>query len=77
MKISVLVPKKELTQQQQKTLSQLGLTVYANARKEVKVEEIIKVAKGSEILAIDPDLFGGFEKARERESRKLPKVCLD
>lgn len=77
MKISVLVPKQELNQQQQKTLSQLGLTAYANSRKELSVAEIIKVAKESEILAIDPDLFGGFEKARDRVTKvaeSLPRL---
>lgn len=66
MKISVLVPKQEFNQQQQKILSEIGSMVYAASRKEITVEEIIKLAKDSEILAIDPDLFGGFEKARER-----------
>jgi len=66
MRISVLVPKQELNQQQQKIISELGLTIYAVSRKEIAVKGIIKLVKDSEILAIDPDLFGGFEKARER-----------
>jgi len=77
MKISVLVPRQEFNQQQQKTLSQLGSTVYAASRKEITVEAIIKLAKNSEILVIDPDLFGGFEKARERVTKvaeSLPKL---
>lgn len=77
MKISVLVPKQELNQQQQKTLSQLGVTIYAKSRKEISVEAIIKLTKDSEILAIDPDLFGGFEKATERVTQvaaSLPKL---
>ncbi len=77
MKISVLVPKQELSQQQQKTLFQLGSTIYAASRKEITVEEIIKLVNDSEIIAIDPDLFGGFEKARERVTKvaeSLPKL---
>ena len=69
MKISVLVPKEEFNQQQQKTFSQVGSTVYAASRKEITIEGIIKLVKDSEILAIDPDLFGGFKKARERVTK--------
>jgi len=69
MKISVLVPKEEINQQQQKTFSQVGSTVYAASRKEITIEGIIKLVKDSEILAIDPDLFGGFKKARERVTK--------
>ncbi len=66
MKISVLVPKEELNQQHHKTLSQLGVIIYAPSRKEMSVGKIIEIVKDSEIIAIDPDLFGGFEKAKER-----------
>jgi len=69
MKISVLVPKEEINQQQQKTFSQVGSTIYAASRKEITIEGIIKLVKDSEILAIDPDLFGGFKKARERVTK--------
>lgn len=77
MKISVLVPKDEFSQQLQEKLSTLGKISYAESRKEKPVEEIIKISKDSEILAIDPDLFGGFEKARERVvkvSESLPNL---
>lgn len=69
MQISVLVPKEEINQDHQKTLFRLGSVIYGVSRKEMLVEQIIEFVKGSEILGIDPDLFGGFEKARERVTK--------
>lgn len=74
MIISVLVPKEEFNQLLQKKLSSLGTIVYAESRKEKSVEGIIKIAKGSDILGIDPDLFGGFEKARERVAKVIASL---
>lgn len=65
MKISILFPKSEFTQQHQKTLSKLGTVVYLKDRKELSVRQIIELVKGSDILAIDPDIFGGFTKAKD------------
>jgi lactate dehydrogenase-like 2-hydroxyacid dehydrogenase len=66
MKISVLFPKNEFSQQHQKTLAQLGSIVYSKDRQTMPVKQIIDLVKGSDILAIDPDIFGGFEKAKDR-----------
>jgi len=65
MKITILAPKSEFTEQQQKQLFELGEVVYTESRKEYPIEELIKLAAGSEILAVDPDNLGGFEKAQE------------
>ncbi len=66
MKIFVSVPKQEFNSTLQKSLAQLGIITYVESRQEKPVEEIIELAKGAEILAIDPDPFGGFEKAKDR-----------
>jgi len=66
MKISILFPKNEFAQQQRKALAQLGTVVYSKDRKEMSVRQIIELVKGSDVLAVDPDIFGGFEKAKDR-----------
>lgn len=74
MKISVLVPRGEFGLNLQKDLAGIGSVFYAESRKEKPVEEIIKMVDGSGILAIDPDLFGGFEKARERVTKVVDNL---
>ena len=65
MKITILVPKTEFITEQQRQLSKLGEVVYTDSRREYPIEELIKLADGSEVLAVDPDNLGGFEKAQE------------
>jgi glycerate dehydrogenase len=66
MKIAVFNPKSEFSEENKKKLFKLGEIVYVSKRKEYPLEKIIKVAENSEIIAIDPDIFGGFDKAKER-----------
>lgn len=83
MKISVFNPKKDFSKTQQEKLSSLGEVVYIEPPMEHPLEELKKIAEGSEIIAIDPDNFGGFEKARERLTKlmetlpRLRGVALD
>jgi len=77
MKITILCPKTEFTKEQQKKLSLLGKVVYTESRKEYPPGQLIKLAKGSEIIGADPDNLGGFEKAKERLTKlmeSLPKL---
>ena len=77
MKVTILVPKSEFTNQQQNGLAKLGEIVYSDSRLEYTNEELVKLCVGSEILAPDPDNLGGFEKARENLTRlmtTLPKL---
>ena len=69
MKVIILFPKQEFNQAQQRILNQLGQVSYWHSRRELPVNQLIKLAAGAEVLAIDPDLFGGFEKARERVTK--------
>lgn len=71
MKISILSPKSDFTPAQQKVLSKTGEVKYLNPPLEHPLEEIKKFANGAEILAIDPDNFGGFETAKERVTKLL------
>lgn len=63
MKIAVLIPKNEFLKEQQRYLSQLGQVIYVKSREEHALKKLIKLTRDSEILAADPDVFGGFEKA--------------
>ena len=66
MKIAVFTPKAEFSLKQQQQLDKLGEVVYIEPPMEHPLEELIQLASGAEILAVDPDNFGGFETARER-----------
>ena len=71
MKITILTPKTEFSKEQQKRLLELGEVVWTDSRREYPIEKLIKLAKGSEILAADPDNLGGFEKAQEGRFTQL------
>lgn len=66
MHITILCPKSEFSTEQQYKLSGLGEVVYTESRDEYPLDELIKLAKDSEILAFDPDNIGGFEKTPTR-----------
>jgi len=71
MKITILVPKTEFTEEQQNQLAGLGEIVYTDSRREYPMEELVKLAASSEILGADPDNLGGFEKAKDRLMRLM------
>src|SRR6266851_835260 len=66
MKIAIFNPKSDFTAVQQEQLSKFGEVVYIDPPMEHPLDELVKFAEGAEILAVDPDNFGGFETARER-----------
>jgi phosphoglycerate dehydrogenase-like enzyme len=78
MKITILIPKKEFTFDQQERLSALGKVVYVSNRNEIPFSALIKLCHGSQILGADPDVLGGFEKSSAGRMTKLleslPKV---
>lgn len=71
MKISILCPRSEFTNKQQKELTQVGEIVYTASRNEHPIEDLISLTENSEILAVDPDILGGFEKAQDGRLTKL------
>jgi lactate dehydrogenase-like 2-hydroxyacid dehydrogenase len=71
MKIAIFLPKKNLDTQQAKNLEQFGDVVYTEKWEEYPINELIQFAKGAEYIGIDPDNFGGFEKAKERVTQLL------
>src|SRR3989338_5928557 len=66
MKISVMYPKSEFTQDQQKRLTSLGETNFTTSIDEYPLKELIKLAKNSDILAFANENIGGFEVAHDR-----------
>ncbi len=77
MKIAVFCPKNEFSDENQKRLNSFGEVIYTDSRKEYSFGEIEKLASNSDIIAIDPDNFGGFEKARDvvtKLANTLPKL---
>ena len=66
MKITILCPQSEFSTEQQYKLSVVGEVIYTKSRDEYPLDDLIKLAKDSEILAFDPDNIGGFEKTPTR-----------
>jgi len=61
MKIVILTPKSEFTKAHQDELSALGEVVYTDSRRVYSLEELKKICKNANILAVDPDNLGGFD----------------
>src|SRR3990167_2589930 len=77
MKIAVFCPKSEFSEENQKRLASLGEVVYTDTRKELKLSDLKALASNADIIAIDPDNFGGFEKAKDVVTKlveTLPKL---
>lgn len=82
MKIVIFNPKDSFTPEQQKQLSSFGKVVYTETRESLPIEKLLEMAKGAEIVGVDPDPLGGFEKAKEKLTKimeslpNLKGVCL-
>lgn len=82
MKIAIFNPQSEFTREQQKQLNFLGEVVYTHDRAELLLKDLLAMAKGAEILGVDPDPLGGFEKAKPTLTKILESlpdlkgVCL-
>ncbi len=82
MKIVIFNPQSEFTPAQQKRLSALGEVTYVESREELAIDSLLEMAKGADILGVDPDPLGGFEKAKPVLTKlmeslpELKAVCL-
>lgn len=77
MKITIFNPQSEFTEDQQKKLSSLGEVVYTKDRSELPISKLLEMANGADILGVDPDPLGGFEKAKPvltKIMESLPKL---
>lgn len=82
MKITFYTPKSEFAFDQLELLQSLGEVLYTKDRKELTVEELTSMATGADVIGVDPDPLGGFEKAKEvlnqiiKSSPSLKAICL-
>lgn len=82
MKTVIFNPKDSFTPEQQKQLSSFGKVVYTKTRESLPIEKVLEMAKGAEIVGVDPDPLGGFEKAKEKLTKvieslpNLKGICL-
>lgn len=80
MKIVIFNPKDSFTAEQQKTLSSLGTVLYTQTREELPLPKLLEMAKGAEIVGVDPDPLGGFEKSKEKLTKimeSLPNLKIE
>ena len=82
MKIVIFNPKDSFVSNQQKQLSSFGQVFYTKTREELPMQKLLEMASGAEIVGVDPDPLGGFEKAKEKLTKvmealpDLKGVCL-
>jgi len=82
MKIVIFNPQSSFSSELQKKLSSLGKVTYTKTREELPLQKLLEMAKGSDIIGVDPDPLGGFEKAKEKLTKimeslpNLKGVCL-
>lgn len=82
VKIVIFNPKSSFSPEQQAQLSSLGEVLYTETREELPIERLLEMAKGAEIVGVDPDPLGGFEKAKDKLTKvmqslpNLKGVCL-
>lgn len=76
MKITILDPKTNFTSAQQEQLASVGEVAYMNppGLAEHPMDELLALAKDTEILAIDPDVFGGFDAAKEKTKQLIDQL---
>ncbi|MBU1085083.1 MAG: NAD(P)-dependent oxidoreductase [Candidatus Beckwithbacteria bacterium] len=82
MKIVIFNPKNSFTSQQRKQLTSFGQVIYTKTRDALPIGKLLAMAKGAEIVGVDPEPLGGFEKAKEKLTKimeslpNLKGVCL-
>jgi glycerate dehydrogenase len=77
MKIAIISPKEVFSNEQQKQLAFLGDISYTAPPPEYNFDFFKNAIEESDILAVDPDNLGGFEKVRDRLTElmeTLPKL---
>lgn len=82
MKIVIFNPESEFSSSQRKQLSSLGQVTYVKTRDPLSLDQLLEMAKDAEIVGVDPDPLGGFEKAKDNLMKVLESlpnlkgVCL-
>ena len=68
MKIAVLLPKDEFSEEQQRRLAALGEVVFVAEHKEYPVGELISLCQDAVVLAVDPDIVGRMDNEATPEN---------
>lgn len=76
MKIAIFLPKSDFKPTQQAQLSNVGEVAYLEAPIEHPLDELIRFADTAEILAIDPDNFGGFETTKAKVTQLMEALPM-
>ena len=71
MKIGIMLPECEFEVNHLEQIRQLGEVVFVPSREEMSNGNLVKLFAGIELLAADPDVLGGFEKATKGRSKML------
>ncbi len=74
MRSAIFLQKKVFTDSQLVKLTALGDISFTSTDGEMTIEECKEHAKNADILGLDPDNFGGFEKARARTT-EIMETC--
>jgi len=74
MKIAVFNPKNDFTPKQQEQIGKLGEVVWAESREALPTDKLVEMAKNADIIAVDPDPLGGFEKAKDQLTKMMESV---
>src|SRR3989344_8424975 len=82
MKIVIFNPQSSFSPELQKKLFSLGKVSYTKTREGLPEKKLMEIAKDADIIGVDPDPLGGFEKAKEKLTKiiesvpNLKGVCL-
>lgn len=77
MKVAIITPASEFSKKQKTMLDSVGEIRYTTNRETLSFESLLELCEGSELLAIEPDLLGGFEVAPiilQKLLDKLPQI---
>lgn len=74
MKVVIFNPQADFSNEQQSQLSSLGGVIYTEKRDELPLDKLLEMAKGADIIGVDPDPLGGFEKAKPVLTKILDSV---
>ncbi|OGM13499.1 hypothetical protein A3A76_03775 [Candidatus Woesebacteria bacterium RIFCSPLOWO2_01_FULL_39_23] len=74
MKIVIFNPQSSFSPELQKKLSSLGKVSYTKTREALQENKLLEMAKDVDIIGVDPDPLGGFEKAKEKLTKIMASV---
>ncbi len=74
MNITILCPREEFDQNLRQRLSSIGQVSFTKSRKEYSLSELKHICQGTQILGVDPDNLGGWEKVSSNLQKLIEKL---